>query len=202
MLVRVEPTATQAVAEVHEMPSSSLNGVAGVDSTVHVAPFRDSASVAASPLMMENPTATQEVAEAQDTAFRRAAEADGGLTGDEMDQVDPFQTSARGMLCPLLEKDPTAVQASAAVQDTPSSELLVNPSGSGVGLTIHVLPFHTSASDCCPLASLYRPTAVQAVAVAHDTELRTTVEEPGGLTVGTFDHAVPFHRCASVAVTR
>ena len=98
MLVRVEPTATQAVAEVHEMPSSSLNGAAGVDSTAHVAPFRDSASVAASPLMRENPTATQEVAEAQDTAFRMAVEADGGLTVDEMDQVDPFQTSARGML--------------------------------------------------------------------------------------------------------
>ena len=102
----------------------------------------------------------------------------------------------------MLKKDPTAVQASAAVQDTPSRELLVNPSGSGVGLTVHVLPFHASASDCCPLESTYRPTAMQAVAVAHDTELRTMVEEPDGLAVGTFDHAVPFHRCASVALTR
>jgi hypothetical protein len=65
----------------------------------------------------------------------------------------------------------------------------------------HVVPFHRSASDpplLGPVISM--PTAVQALADAHDTPARPLPCTPVGLGVCWIDHVVPFHRSASVTV--
>src|SRR5437764_9362863 len=72
-------------------------------------------------------------------------------------QLDPFQTSAR-VDPPEVSADPTAVQLLAEAHVTPHNLPLT-----AVGWTDHWAPFHDSMSP---------PTAVQEVAVGHDTLLR------------------------------
>jgi glycine/D-amino acid oxidase-like deaminating enzyme len=60
------------------------------------------------------------------------------------------------------------------------------------------VPSHLSArSDWVPERSSQDPTAVQAVAAAHDTPWKPLRTAPAGSGTGCTDHEVPFHRSAS-----
>ena len=72
-------------------------------------------------------------------------------------QLDPSQTSAR-VGAPMVSTDPTAVQLLAEAHVTPHKWPLT-----AAGWTDHAVPFHDSMRP---------PTAVQEVAVGHDTLLR------------------------------
>jgi hypothetical protein len=82
----------------------------------------------------------------------------------------PFQRSANGTT--VLLEDPTAVQAVAALHETPLRTMYVAPAGLGVGWICQAVPFQRSASDTMVLPLLYTPTAVQAVAELHETAPR------------------------------
>jgi hypothetical protein len=65
-------------------------------------------------------------------------------------QLLPFQRSAKGALgnpAPVVvAKPPAAVQAVAALHDTPVKVANVAPAGLGVVLIVQVVPFHCSAN--------------------------------------------------------
>ena len=63
-----------------------------------------------------------------------------------IDQLFPFQTSARvASTANLSLYHPTAMQASAVVQETLERDELFDCAGFGVGTTDHVVPFQDSA---------------------------------------------------------
>jgi len=93
------------------------------------------------------PTAVHVWLAPHDTPFRRF-----GTVADRLGvgcrvHALPFQISAsvRNGVCLLAWESPTAVQASAEVHDTLLRVLVWNPEGLGVGCTVHVDPFQTSA---------------------------------------------------------
>jgi len=93
---------------------------------------------------------------------------------------------------------PTAVQADEDEHDTLFRKAPCDPGGFGVDFTVHVMPFHCSASVTPakkPELSLV-PTAVQADDEVHDTEVR--MGDGPGLGADWMLHASPFHRSASV----
>ncbi len=95
---------------------------------------------------------------------------------------------------------PTAAQARADVHDTPYRPPLVPPAGFGAVLTVQAVPFHTSAKGT-PLgaaASSYMPTAMQVLAVLHDTAKRPLFVAPLGFGVVLIVQAVPFQLSARV----
>jgi len=111
------------------------------------------------------------------------------------DQLVPFHDSTNVLLCTLrlCSRKPTAVQAAGDTHDTPSSQLEpLTGGGWGEGATDQLVPFHDSTSvlTTSPLRSK-EPTAVQAVADAHDTPSRSAAMP--GVGVGTIDQLVPFH---------
>src|SRR6516164_1902084 len=143
----------------------------------------------------------QSVADAHDTAPRPLPCAPVGLGVVWIDHAVPFQRSASVTVVVLVEVLPTAVQALADVHDTPPRTTDDPPAGVGVCWIDHVVPFHRSASDPPLLGPvLSMPTAVQALADAHDTAPRPLPWTPVGLGVCWIDHLVPFHRSASVTV--
>jgi hypothetical protein len=151
-LVSYHPTAVQLLARAHEIPTRVLNFVAlvglGVACTHHLLPFQCSASVNPAPLLSRYcPTAVQLVGAAHETSYRELAAAPAGLGVSWIDQVLPFQRSARVNAAPLLVwYSPTAVQLVGEVHDTCCSALLVAATGLGVCWMAHVLPFQYSAS--------------------------------------------------------
>src|ERR1019366_15968 len=73
-----------------------------------------------------------------------------------------------------------------------------------VGLRVvwmdHTVPFHRSASVTSVFDVLNQfPTAVQAVAELHATDVSDVPRLPVGLSVVRIDHAVPFHRSARLS---
>src|ERR1700722_16113831 len=80
-------------------------------------------------------------------------------------------------------------------QDTPLRSLPVKPAALGVGTTVHVDPFHCSAS----VLSSFPPTAMHSVALAQLTEFRKT--DPLSAGVVTMVHAEPFHCSTSAMYT-
>jgi hypothetical protein len=128
------PTAVQAVAVVHDTPSSPglIDPLGkGVVWKVQVVPFHTSA---------EDPTAVQAVAEMQETASTPPLVGAGWMV-----HAVPFQRSINcGVASSLV--NPTALQAVADVQDTPVRLLSVAPVGPGVGWMAQVVPFHRSIS--------------------------------------------------------
>jgi hypothetical protein len=139
-------------------------------------PVRCSARVQESLIaLLDDPTAVQVPATGHDNASMLLEAEPSGMADAWMAHAAPFQcsTSARALpeISVLL---PTAVQSAAAVQLTPARLLDTEAVGWGVFSIVHEVPFHRSAKVawfplCRP--SEY-PTAVQAVAVAHDTPVR------------------------------
>ena len=114
-------------------------------------------------------------------------------------QLLPSQRSATVETAPELSLEaPTAVQADEDEHETLFRKAPCDPDGFGVDLTVHVVPFHCSASVTpakAPELSVV-PTAVQAEDEVHDTEVR--MGDRPGLGVDWMLHAAPSHRSASV----
>ena len=91
---------------------------------VHVVPFQPSASILVlDALSTKSPTAVHDVALGQDTPFSSLTRAPDGFGVVWIVQLVPFHLSASiagGTSIPVLAP-PTAVQAVAAVHDTPES---------------------------------------------------------------------------------
>ena len=141
------PVAVQALAEVHDTASRTLEGWGlGVCRIVHAVPSHASASV----LPPEDPTAVHTLAEVHDTPFR-ALRLAGGLGAARNDHAVPFHASARVSWRPaLLVYQPTAMHARGEVHDTPFRTPAEAPGGSGAGLMDQRVPFHSSASGVSP----------------------------------------------------
>jgi hypothetical protein len=75
--------------------------------------------------------------------------AQGWLGVDRVCHAVPFHTSASVRLLVDARYWPTAVHELVEVHETPSSELADDPAGFGVCCTVHVVPFHLSASVTC-----------------------------------------------------
>ena len=67
------------------------------------------------------------------------------------------------------------------------------PLAFGLGTADQAVPFHDSTRVA--LAALV-PTAVQLVALTHETLMKPAYEAPTGLGLGTIDQAVPFQDSA------
>jgi len=93
---------------------------------------------------------------------------------------------------------PTAAHADAVGQDTLANSPPGSPvCGTGMDSTFQLVAFQDSEKGV--LRSMV-PTAVHAVAVAHDTAERALYPKREGLDVRWIVHAAPFHRSASVAM--
>ena len=78
-------------------------------------------------------------------------------------------------------------------QDTPLKTFPLKPVSLGLGTTVHVDPFHCSAS----VLSSFSPTAMHSVAVAQLTASRKV--DPLSAGAVTMVHAEPFHCSMSAA---
>ena len=96
----------------------------GTDCTAHLVPFHPSASISVlDVLVMKSPTALQDEAPPHDTPFSSLTRAPGTFCAVCSDQLVPFHLSTSidgGTWRPALAP-PTAVQAVAAVHETPDS---------------------------------------------------------------------------------
>lgn len=116
-----------------------------------------------------------------------------------MVQLVPLHRSARGCGEPVpTENWPTAVQAVAEVHDTPLSELVLAPDGTGVLSLVQVVPVSRSASGCCPVLVVYCPTAAQAVTPLQDMAERLTAVADDGVGVLSTAQLAPFHASATL----
>src|SRR5690242_5486575 len=111
-------------------------------------PFQFSAIGRLMPFLVTNPTALQPVLNCvvlQDTLENSLVLPDGTCAFCAV-QFVPFHRSASGTtLLDALTKSPTAVQASAAVHETPPRNPLRPPLGIGVFLMVQDVPSHCSA---------------------------------------------------------
>jgi hypothetical protein len=143
------PTAMQAERAVHDTPFRPPPPAVGlgVGWILHVFPFQRSARVPTwlNELSKRTPTATQSEDDVHATLFKKLPAA-GELRVDWMFHAVPFQRSASVRGSPeLLNDPPTAVQADGDVQDTPPKKLPCLAAGAGIGMGLHVVPFHRSA---------------------------------------------------------
>src|SRR5215813_12552050 len=124
-----DPTASQNVAETHDMARSvSLGGPnwllwRGVDCSAHDVPFHISARLALLPaLSVCDPTASQKLADVQDTELSELSVAPLGSAACWRCQARPFQFSANAfwwLAVVLAWYSPEASHEAAAVHDTP-----------------------------------------------------------------------------------
>jgi hypothetical protein len=133
----VDPTAAQAVADVHETPDrlDSMLLVLGVVWMVQAVPFQRSASAWVLLAVRMYPTAVHAAPEVHETPERLPL----GLGVVRIVQAVPSQRSAK-------PPSPTAVHAVADVQDTPSRTLDCAPLGLGVVWIVQAVPSQRSAS--------------------------------------------------------
>jgi hypothetical protein len=143
-----QPTAVQALADVHDTPRSWLWSAVEVGWIVHVVPFQCSANVRSAPTpSLYEPTATQAIGDEHDTPFSWAWDAPTGLGICSTVHVLPFQRSTKvKVLTPGSTDHPAAVQASADVHDTADSA--PPPGRIGVGWITHANPFQRWTNGC------------------------------------------------------
>jgi hypothetical protein len=191
------PTAMQNVLAVQETPNRAVPGAPaglGVGWMVQFVPFHCSARVAVGlpKLSVRAPTAVHAMADVHDTAAREPPPAGFGVCW--MRQVVPSHRSASGPFADV----PVAVQAEAAVQDTPARTLDAAPVGLGVGWMVHWVPFHCSArARKVPELLMEYPAAAQAEEAGQATPSRK-FGPPARLGVGWMVQFVPSHRSARV----
>src|SRR6266513_165859 len=93
------------------------------------------------------------------------------------------------------------MQASGELQDNPLNPAPIAPAGPGTAWTLHVVPFHPSASGTAVWALLISlPPAVQTAAVGQDTARSSLASEPVGPSTAWMLQVAPFHRSASDVV--
>src|SRR5690349_20300994 len=189
-LSRQDPTAVQAVAEVHdtlEKPPAAAPAGSGTGWMDHEAPSHRSASGPGSPeAMSPNPTAMQLLAEVHDMPSSPLLPR---TAGGRMDHEVPFHTSASGAAggVPAI---PAATQEPAEAQDTAARMLSRGRGTLRVRWTDHEVPFHRSARVRVPCGPLVVPTAVHAVLAVHEMPSRVA-SVPGVTGVCRMDHEVP-----------
>jgi hypothetical protein len=188
------PTATHAVAEVHDTPSRFSSpvglGVLWIDQSI---PFQRSASCVSRPATYLFPTAAHAVGDVHDTPLRVAAGS--AFAGLWTVQLVPSQSSASVPAAP----DPTAMQAVAAGHDTLFSVPNVLDGYEMLWL-VQLVPFQRSSSGTSvPLLSVYVPTAVHAIADEHDTAVSAPWAATVALGVRWTDHREPFQRSAKIS---
>jgi len=127
---------------------------------------------------MKLPTASQTVADAQDTAVNDScwvvvSVPDGTVANDHV-APPSLECTATG---PVVGVDPTATQPSASKQDTPWRDLVPD----GMVDRVQVMPpsVVTAASPVWPVDENVVPTATQKVPVVHDTDVRPSVNPAG-----------------------
>jgi hypothetical protein len=161
--------------------------------SAHVFPFQR----AASGPDLSWPTATQSVADGQETALNTLSRP-GGLGVSSIVQVFPFQRSASSRLWrERLIHTPTAVHATGDEQEMPFRYESPRPGGSGTRWMAHVFPFHSSARAWAwKLVSLppVSPAARHTAATGQETDV--SCPGPGRWTRGDrcITHVVPFQR--------
>ena len=172
----------------------------GVAWIVQTCPFQASANESAPAGLSKKPTAVQEAAELHDTPSRTLPVVVAELGVVSTAHAVPFQASASEKRSELPSELPAAVQATAELHDTLASLLATAPAGLGVDCSFQMVPFHLSARVTSEPEALLKddPTAVQAVAVLHDTPASFVTIAPAGLGVACTVQAVPFHTSASV----
>jgi hypothetical protein len=198
---RADPTAVQAVAELHDTPESALSLLGlGVDWTVQLVPFQLCANVTnVEALFSDQPTAMQLSAELHDTPVSSLWPL---LGAGRIFQVEPFHVSDKVVAGPKRFSrepfwcHPTAVHAAAEAHETPSS----SPFGFGDEEVFHLLPFHLSTRairEPEPLTEL--PTAKQSWAELHDTACMSLSVSPPGFGLDWIFQVEPFHTSTRVS---
>jgi hypothetical protein len=146
-----------------------------IDWIAQDAPFQDSASaVGGPPLARVVPTASQAALEAQEISLMVALITPAGSGIDTSFQAVPFHVSAKGEEPVVVFMKPMATQFVVDVHETRERRLNVPPDGLGVGWTLQLVPFQTSAS----VPDWEAPTAVQADDEVHDTPAKPAVDPP------------------------
>jgi hypothetical protein len=173
----------QAVAEVHDTAFRNPLVVAGLgtERSDQRVPFQASASIRVfESLLMKLPTPKHEVADAQETPLMALTRAPGWFGVAWIAQLLAFERSASidGGTWRLEVAPPTAVQAVAAEHDTADSWAWLLPDGVAADWIVQIVPFHCSASVPAPKPA-GTPTAVQSVAVGHETPLSSELPAAG-----------------------
>ena len=199
----------QSDGPVHEtLPrrlSDEESGELGLATFVQPVPSQCSVNVfavtPAAEAVTELPTAIQLSADEHETPASEFSAAPPAFGVGTIDQLVPFQRSAR-LFCEVdVEENPTAAQSLALAHDTPLSCVSFEPVGFGAATIAHWVPFHRSINTFVsePDVLVAEPTAKRSVVIGHDTLLREASEVPAGPDVETTTHLVPFQRSASVA---
>src|ERR1700676_2477337 len=140
----------------------------------------------------------QEVAEVQATLPTPYSIAERFGVGTR-NQAVPFHLSANPIFG--FPWTPTAMQALAAVHDTPVRNASPPPLGVGDGSIAQPLPFQLSARVAyVPVLLCCIPTAMHCVAEMHETLASRLRCAPDGLGMDRIDHFVPFQCPARVSV--
>src|SRR4051812_39433178 len=92
---------------------------------------------------------------------------------------------------------PAASQLLSSTHETPDSRLFVDASRLGLVMIDHEEPFQCSINVLLPAALNHCPTALQLVAVAHDTPSSSAAVAPAGMAGGDSVQVEPSHRSAS-----
>src|SRR5262245_13721325 len=162
----------------------------------HRVPFHlsDTGPMGMPELSKDIPAAIQNVRAVQDTPNRAVPGAPAGLGVGWMLHFLPFHRSASDPvgLPKLSVRAPTAVQATADVQDTAARKPPIRRPG--VCWTRHFAPSHRSARGRFAAT----PVAVQAERVVQDTLASWLGAAPVGFGVGWMVQVVPFHRSDKV----
>jgi hypothetical protein len=142
------------------------------------------------------------LADVHDTAVRWLAMAAAGTGTFLIAHRTPFQRSDSGTeeaTVSLSAENPAAMHALAEAHETPLKELKTNPAGLRMRWLAHLRPFQRSAttSEASPSRLDERPTALQALAEAHDIPLREVKPSPAGSGMRWMAHLRPFQRSAS-----
>lgn len=196
-----DPTASQNVAETHETARRvSLGGPnwlfwRGVDCRAHDLPFHISARLARLPaLSVCSPTASQKVADVQDSELSELSVAPPGSAACWSFQALPFQFSASGcwwLAVVLAWYQPAASQEEAAVHDTPVRSVATDAAGLGTDCAAQAVPFHLAA-NVGPGLLKFLATTSQDLADGHDTP----VGAPARAGKACDAHVDPFHASA------
>jgi hypothetical protein len=163
------PTAMQNEPPLQETPKKSLSpepAGLGLVTMFQAVPFHCSMRVEVVAPATDEPTATQSVALAQETALSCDWSVAGGAGAVAAVHAVPSHCSMRGRL--VEPTSPTAAQKLVPTQDTPFS--VGDPVRAGLAMGVHVVPSQRSMK--LPVAALVDPTAMQNAEVVHDTPSR------------------------------
>ncbi len=177
----------------------------GLATVVQLVPFQSSVNVVSAKFEVEKvteaPTAMQLAPDEHDTPTSEVSVDPLGFGVDAIDQLVPFQCSARAFWDVDVEENPTAAQSVSLAQDTPLNAVSSDPVGLAEATIDQVVPFQRSINPVIIEfdAFVERPTAKQSVADEHDNPLKEDSNAPTGLGVATSTQLVPFQCSANVA---